>query len=118
MRNDIIIIRYRGDVQLFHIKVIKKVLEIMGRNNYVGEFKELEDGKGNYLAVNLLGNINKCGAIKPRFPLKTGRYEVFEKQFLPAQGFGILIVSTPQGIMTNNDAKEKGIGGKLLAYCY
>jgi len=29
-----------------------------------------------------------------------------------------LIVSTPQGIITNDEAKKKFIGGKLLAYCY
>src|SRR3989344_4710311 len=76
-------------------KVIKKVLDIMNENNYLGEYKEIEDGRGNFLSVNLLGNINKCGAIKPRFPVSSGGFEAFEKQFLPAQGFGILILSTP-----------------------
>ena len=32
--------------------------------------------------------------------------------------FGIILVSTPQGIMTHDQAKEKKTGGKLLAYCY
>lgn len=99
-------------------KVVKKVLEIMKDNNYVGECKEVEDGRGNFLTLNLLGNINKCGAIKPRFPVSNRGFEAFEKQFLPAQGFGILILSTPKGIMTNNEAKKKDIGGRLLAYCY
>ncbi len=99
-------------------KVIKDVLKIMKDNYYVGEFKEIEDSKGNMLSVQLLNKINKCGVIKPRFSVKKDGYEKFEKRFLPAKDFGFLIVSTPQGIMTNDEAKKKGIGGKLLAYCY
>ena len=99
-------------------KVIKDVLKIMKDNYYVGEFKEIEDSKGNMLSVQLLNKINKCGVIKPRFSVKKDGYEKFEKRFLPAKGFGFLIVSTPQGIMTNDEAKKRCIGGKLLAYCY
>ncbi len=99
-------------------KIIKEILSIMKDNYYIGEFKEIEDSKGNILSVELLNKINKCGVIKPRFSVKKEGYEKFEKRFLPAKGFGILIVSTPQGIMTNEEAKKKSIGGKLLAYCY
>ncbi|MCK4859665.1 MAG: 30S ribosomal protein S8 [Candidatus Omnitrophica bacterium] len=99
-------------------KIIKEVLKIMKDNYYVGEFKEIEDSKGNMLSVQLLNKINKCGVIKPRFSVKKDGYEKFEKRFLPAKDFGILIVSTPLGIMTNDEAKKKFIGGKLLAYCY
>ena len=99
-------------------KIIKEVLKIMKDNYYIGEFKEIEDSKGNMLSVQLLNKINKCGVIKPRFSVKKEGYEKFEKRFLPAKDFGILIVSTPQGIMTNDEAKKKLIGGKLLAYCY
>lgn len=99
-------------------KIIKEILNIMKDNYYVGEFKEIEDSKSNMLSVQLLNKINKCGVIKPRFSVKKDGYEKFEKRFLPAKDFGILIVSTPQGIMTNDEAKKKFIGGKLLAYCY
>jgi small subunit ribosomal protein S8 len=45
-------------------------------------------------------------------------FDKFEKRYLPARGFGIIIVSTNKGIMTLEEAKEKRIGGRLLAYCY
>ena len=45
-------------------------------------------------------------------------YEKVEKQYLPAKEFGVIIVTTSKGIMTLSQAKELGIGGKLLAYCY
>ena len=99
-------------------KVIKKVLEIMKENRYVGDFEETKNAKGSILKLNLLGNINKCGVIKPRYIVKKGKFEKFEERYLLAKDMGILIVSTPAGIITHTEAKKKSIGGKLLAYCY
>ncbi len=99
-------------------KIIREVLSVMNKNGYIGEFKEIKDSKGNRLIVNLMGKINKCGAIKPRFSVTLDEYEKFEKRFLPAKDFGIIVVTTNKGIMTHIEAKEKKLGGKLLAYCY
>lgn len=99
-------------------KLMKNVLTVMQDHKYIGSFEELEDGKGNVLKINLIGNINKCGVIKPRFSVKITEYEKFEKRFLPAKDFGLLIISTPKGIKTNEEAKESKLGGTLIAYCY
>lgn len=99
-------------------KTIKAVLTLMNDEGYIGSFEDIEDGKGNFLKVNLLGNVNKCGVIKPRFSTKQDEFEKWEKRYLPAKDFGVIFVSTPQGIMTHNQAKENKTGGKLLAYCY
>ena len=99
-------------------KVIKKVLGIMKENRYVGNFEETKNAKGSILKLNLLGNINKCGVIKPRYKVKKDQFEKFEERYLLAKDMGILIVSTPAGIITHTEAKKKNVGGKLLAYCY
>ena len=99
-------------------KIIKKVLDVMKSNKYVGDFEEIKDGKGNTIKLNLIGNINKCGVIKPRYSVKKNEFEKFEERYLLARDMGILVVSTPAGIITHKEAKKKGIGGKLLAYCY
>ena len=99
-------------------KVIKELLRVMKENDYVGEFKETEDGRGNYIRLTLIGNINKCCVIKPRYSVKSNEFEKFERRYLPAKDIGILFVSTPRGIMTHYDAKSKKTGGRLLAYCY
>ena len=99
-------------------KVMKELLKVMKENNYIADFKEVEDGRGNYIQMTLNGNINKCGVIKPRYSVKSTDFEKFEKRFLPAKDFGIIFVTTPKGIMTHYDAKSKKTGGKLLAYCY
>src|SRR3989344_2757346 len=84
-------------------KILKKVLEIFNKNSYVGSYEEV--------------NAN-CGVIKPRFSVKKDNFEKFEKRFLPAEDFGLLIVSTPKGIMTHYEAKEKKLGGKLICFVY
>jgi small subunit ribosomal protein S8 len=98
--------------------IIKRVLTIMNEQGYIGSFEEVEDGKGNVLRVQLLGNINKCGVIKPRFSTAKDGFEKWEKRYLPAKDFGIILVSTPQGLVTHLAAKEKQTGGRLVAYCY
>jgi small subunit ribosomal protein S8 len=98
--------------------IIKRVLSVMQDNRYVGGTKEIEDGRGNMIKLNLIGKINKCGAIKPHYPIKKVEFEKFEGRYLPAKDFGIIIVSTTKGIMTHIEAKKKNLGGVLLAYCY
>jgi len=34
------------------------------------------------------------------------------------QGLGLSIVSTPQGVMTDNDAREKNVGGEVLCQVF
>lgn len=99
-------------------KIIKRILMIMNEHNYIGSYELVEEGNENIIRVNLLGNLNKCGVIKPRFSTKQSNFEKWEKRFLLAKDFGLIVVSTSQGMMTHLQAKEKRIGGKLLAYCY
>ena len=105
-------------VTLSNSSVVTRVLEVLKTAGYVDGFEVEADGKSGKLTINLGARINNIGAIKPRFSVKTNNFTKFEKRYLPAQGFGILIVSTPQGIMTHEQAKQKNVGGKLLAYCY
>lgn len=97
---------------------IKKILQIMQDKGFIGGFDEVKDGRGDYIKINLIGQINKCGAIKPKYPVKSNGFERFEKRYLPAKDFGIILVSTNKGIMIHTEAKEKKLGGILLAYCY
>ncbi len=99
-------------------KVILEVLKIMQEKMYIGSFEVDKDNRGSTVKINLIGALNKCGAIKPRFSVRLETFEKFEKRYLPAKDFGFLIVSTSKGIMIHNEAKEKKIGGKLLAYIY
>ena len=99
-------------------RLIEKVLQVMQSKGYIGEFERIDDGKAGRFRIQLMGRTNKCGVIKPRLPVRRDGFERFEKRFLPAYNYGILIVTTPEGVMTHQDAKTRGIGGRLLAYVY
>ena len=99
-------------------KLIGRVLKVMEDHRYIENFESVEDGRAGMFKVALNGNINNCGVIKPRFSVKMADMERWEARYLPAQDFGILIITTNQGVMTNKDAREKGVGGRLLAFVY
>lgn len=99
-------------------KLIGKVLNVMKEYGYIKGFEVKDDHKGGVIIVELSGRINDCGAVRPRFSVKRTEYERFEKRYLPARDFGILIVSTTEGVMSQKEAMERGLGGVLLAYVY
>ncbi|MFO7872712.1 MAG: 30S ribosomal protein S8 [Candidatus Undinarchaeales archaeon] len=98
--------------------LIKAVLQSMQDEGYIAGFEYVDNGKGGEFKVNLVGKINKCRAIRPRLPVKVSDIERYEKVYLPGKGFGTLILSTPHGVMTHEEAKEKKTGGVLLSYVY
>lgn len=99
-------------------KVIGNVLKVMKDEGYIGEFEFVDNGKAGMLKVSLVGRINKCGVVKPRFNVGKTDMEKWEKRYLPARNFGFLILTTSQGVMSHYDAAKKGIGGQILAYVY
>ncbi len=99
-------------------KLMRAVLDTMKSNNYIKEYKEFKDGKFKSLKITLSKRINDIGVIKPRYPVSMEDLQRYEVRYIPSRDFGILIVSTPEGIMTNRDAKSKKIGGRLIAYVY
>lgn len=99
-------------------KLISSVLKVMQDNNYIDQFEYVEDGRAGLFKVSLKGNINNCGVIKPRFSVTKMSMQKYESRYLPAQDFGVLVMTTTNGVISHKDARTKGIGGKLLAYVY
>jgi small subunit ribosomal protein S8 len=98
--------------------LLVNVLQVFQKEGFINEFEVEEDKRGGSVKVKLMKHINDCGVIKPRFPVKNREFVKWEKRYLPSRGFGVIVVSTPQGVMSHKEAKEKGIGGRLLAYVY
>ena len=99
-------------------KLVGNVLRVMQKYGYIGEIEYIDDGRGGKFIVQLLGKINDCGVIKPRFPVKWREIQKWEEKYLPAKDIGILILSTPKGVMSHHEAKAQRLGGVLLAYVY
>ena len=99
-------------------KLIGRVLKVMNDQGYIGSFEFVDDGKSGVFRVKLVGRINDCGVIKPRFNVKRAEFEKWESRYLPARNFGSLILTTTTGVLSHYLAKEQNTGGKLLAFVY
>lgn len=98
-------------------KLIQRILRIFQANAYIGEFERYDDGRQGKFKIALLGKINQCAALL-RLNYPVSQLDELEGRILPAPGLGIIIISTNQGIMTMQEAKEKNIGGSALVYVY
>ena len=99
-------------------RLIGRVLKVMQEAGYIRQFELVEDGRSGMFKVALQGQINDCGVIRPRYSVKVADLEKYEARYLPAQDFGLLILTTTKGVVTHMDAKKDGVGGKLLAFVY
>lgn len=99
-------------------KLIRDTLKVMQKNKYIGEFEFMDNGRGGSFKIKLLGKINDCNVIKPRYSVRKKEIINFEKRFLPASNLGLLILTTSQGIIDQKTADKENMGGKLLGYVY
>ncbi|XP_015753843.1 PREDICTED: 40S ribosomal protein S15Aa isoform X2 [Acropora digitifera] len=99
-------------------KVIIKFLTVMMKHGYIGEFEIVDDHRSGKIVVNLIGRLNKCGVISPRFDLKVHDIEKWANNLLPSRQFGYLVLTTSSGIMDHEEAKRKHTGGKILGFFY
>ncbi|AEB96054.1 MAG: 30S ribosomal protein S8 [Metallosphaera sp.] len=102
-------------------KLIVNVLRTMQKEGYIGEFEYIDDGRWGKIVVQLLGRINKCGSITPRYSL-TYREVIslpdYIRRYLPSKEIGVIILSTPKGVMTHKEAARQRTGGVVLGYVY
>ncbi|KAK5577776.1 hypothetical protein ACTFIU_002021 [Dictyostelium citrinum] len=99
-------------------KVIVKFLEVMMKKRYIGEFEIVDDHRSGKIVIELIGRINKCGVISPRFDVTLDEIEKWASYLLPSRQFGHIVLTTSLGIMDHNEAKTRHTGGKLLGFFY
>ena|SRR3989344_3161687 len=96
-----------------HSKLLISILALAKLKGYVKDYKI----DGRKVSITL-GKLNLCKALKPRYTVDISSFSKYEKRYLPARNFGIIIVSTSKGLMTHQTAIEKNLGGSLIAYMY
>jgi len=79
-------------------KVILKFLRVMQQHGYIGEFEVVDDHRSGKIVVQLLGRINKCAVISPRFDVSVVDIERWTRNLLPARQFGHLVLTTSSGL--------------------
>jgi small subunit ribosomal protein S15Ae len=90
----------------------------MQKHGYIGEFEIIDDHRSGKIVINLLGRLNKCGVISPRFDVTLDKIEQLASDLLPSRQFGHLVLTTPYGIMDHEEARRKHTGGKILGFFF
>ncbi|VEL17396.1 unnamed protein product [Protopolystoma xenopodis] len=99
-------------------KVIIRFLNVMQRKGYIGDFEIIDNHRSGKIVVQLVGRINKCGVISPRFDMGVNDTETWTRNLLPSRQFGFLVLTTSGGIMDHEEAHKKHLGGKILGYFF
>ena len=94
-----------------------RILDVLKEEGYISDYKFLSDTKKRgSLIINLKYN-NGLPVIKEiRRISKPGRRIYTKADSIPKiqSGLGIAIVSTSMGIMSDNNARSKNIGGEII----
>ena len=108
-------VRNHSKVSLPSSKFKAKIADVLKSEGYITDYK-INDDKKPSIEINLKYNsgnpvINTIERIS-----KPGRRIFSSASSLPKinNGLGIAIVSTPQGVMTDVDARKKKLGGEII----
>ena len=108
-------VRNHSKVSLPSSKFKAKIADVLKSEGYIIDYK-INDDKKPSIEINLKYNsgnpvINTIERIS-----KPGRRIFSSASSLPKinNGLGIAIVSTPQGVMTDVDARKKKLGGEII----
>lgn len=101
---------------------IKKSLsEILKQEGFIRDYEVTEDGKQGVIKVFLKYGPNGERVISGLKRIsKPGLRNYVSADNLPKvlNGLGIAIVSTSAGILTDKEAREKNVGGEVIAYVW
>ncbi len=107
----------KAEVLVPYSKIKASIAEILVSNGYLGKVKVDENGAFKQLSVSLSAkNIpeSMVRVSKPGRRIYTKAHEIPTVR----SGRGLVIVSTPTGIMSGQDAKKAGLGGELICKVY
>ena len=97
---------------------MSEILKVLKQERFVYDYRVIEDKKQGILRVYLkkIGEPTKKISKIMRIS-KPGLRKYSKKDQIPTvlNGLGICIISTPQGILSGEEAKRRGVGGEVLA---
>ena len=99
----------------------KQIAQILLDEGYIKDFIEIDDKKQGIVRITLKYVENKKNIITGIKRISKPGLRVFaQKNEIPKVlgGLGVAIVSTSQGVMTDKEARKRGIGGEVLAFVW
>jgi len=114
---------FHDDVSMPYSKLKQGVAEILQQEGYITSFdvKDAVEGPGKVLTINLKYGRNRERSIAGVRRISKPGLRVYAKSTgLPKVlgGLGVAIISTSQGLLTDRQANQKGVGGEVLAYVW
>ena len=98
-----------------------EILNVIAKEGYIGNVEFVEDGKQGTIKVALRYTEKKERVIKGITRISKPGLRVYAKASeMPKvlNGLGIAVVSTSEGIMTDKEARQKNLGGEIIAYIW
>ncbi|MDS1269943.1 30S ribosomal protein S8 [Lipingzhangella sp. LS1_29] len=112
---------YHEDVRMPYSKIKAHIAEILQQEGYVQGWHAEDAAVGKNLVVDLkYGPTRERSIAGIRRVSKPGLRVYAKKDNLPRVlgGLGVAIISTSGGLMTDKQAKKRGVGGEVLAYVW
>ena len=108
-------VRNHRKVSLPSSKFKSKIADVLKSEGYIIDYKVNDDEKP-LIEINLKYNSGNPVINTIERVSKPGRRIFSSANSLPKinNGLGIAIVSTPQGVMTDVDARKKKLGGEII----
>ena len=110
--------RRKESVDIPHSTVKVGIAEVLQREGYINGFKTFESPPQDTLRVFLkYGQENEDVIVDIQRVSKPGRrvYNGYRALSEILSGMGIQIVSTPDGVLSDSECREKKVGGEVLA---
>ena len=113
--------RRKGKVSTPGSKLRAHVLEVLQQEGYIRGFSQTDFGNGRTEFEIELKYHEGEPVIRELKRISTPGRRVYQsvKELKPYRaGLGIAILSTPQGVMSDADAREKNVGGEVLCQVF
>jgi small subunit ribosomal protein S8 len=113
---------FHDDVSMPYSKLKQGVAEILKQEGYIAGFEVTDnEGVGQTLTITLKFGRNRERSLAGLRRISKPGLRVYAKHTgLPKVlgGLGVAIISTSQGLLTDRQANQKGVGGEVLAYVW
>jgi len=100
--------------------VLVSIMDILKKENYIENFKVLDTGSSNSIKVYLKYTGKKSAITQLKKISRSGRRVYVDKKNIPnvLSGYGLAIISTSKGIISNAEAKKIGTGGEVICHVW
>jgi small subunit ribosomal protein S8 len=101
-------------------KIKLDILRVLKEEGYISDFVKIEDEKQGMISITLK-YVNKTSVIKGLKRISKPGLKVYAKRNeLPKvlNGLGVAVVSTSGGVMSDREARQKNLGGEVLAFVW